>query len=168
MTATNNRIFERLDEIGYFHLNKFNPLSLQICVIWKSLHSMRSLVESVRNQTTQRFTIMEKLNILKQTVSKKIITRMANNGCGEDFYVSHAVINRTLEGPPVTSQERWRHSRKRVFRIWKGFYKWTFEKKRIAPLAYLIYLLNIYVKRKCMFLGIYMPFFCFHENYFNQ
>ena len=41
---------------------------------------------------------MEKLNILKQTVSKKIITRMANNGCGEDFYVSHAVIKQNFRG----------------------------------------------------------------------
>ena len=37
MTATNNRMFERLDEIGYFHLNKFHKLWLQICVIWKYL-----------------------------------------------------------------------------------------------------------------------------------
>ena len=44
MTATNNRMFERLDEIGYFHLNKFHKLSLQICVIWKYLHCMPSFV----------------------------------------------------------------------------------------------------------------------------
>ena len=42
MTATNNRMFERLDEIGYFHLNKFHKLSLRICVIWKYLHCMPS------------------------------------------------------------------------------------------------------------------------------
>ena len=41
---------------------------------------------------------MEKLNILKQTVSKKIITKMANNGCGEDFYVSQVVIKQNFRG----------------------------------------------------------------------
>ena len=44
MTATNNRMFERLDEIGYFHLNKFHKLSLQISVILKYLHYMPSFV----------------------------------------------------------------------------------------------------------------------------
>ena len=44
MTATNNRTFERLDEIGYFHLNKFHKLSLQISVILKYLHYMPSFV----------------------------------------------------------------------------------------------------------------------------
>ena len=44
MTATNNRMFERLDEIGYFHLNKFHKLSLQISVISKYLHCMPSFV----------------------------------------------------------------------------------------------------------------------------
>ena len=75
------------------------------------------------NWTTQRFTITKKLNILKQTVSKKIMTRPANNGCRKDSLVPHAIIKRDFKGPPVTSQERWRHSRWRMFRIWKSFYK---------------------------------------------
>ena len=37
-------MFERLDEIGYFHLNKFHKLSLQISVILKYLHCMPSFV----------------------------------------------------------------------------------------------------------------------------
>ena len=37
---------------------------------------------------------MKKLNVLKQTVSKKIMTRPANNGCGKDSFVSHAIIKR--------------------------------------------------------------------------
>ena len=56
------------------------------------------LFESVQNWTTQRFTIMKKLNILKETVSKKIMTRPANNGCGKDSFVSHAIIKRDFRG----------------------------------------------------------------------
>ena len=41
---------------------------------------------------------MKKLNILKQTVSKKIMTRPANNGCGKDSFVSHAIIKRDFGG----------------------------------------------------------------------
>ena len=41
---------------------------------------------------------MKKLNIFKQTVSKKIMTRPANNGCGEDSYVSHAIMKRNFGG----------------------------------------------------------------------
>ena len=40
---------------------------------------------------------MKKLSILKQTVSKKIVTRPANNGCGKDS-VSHAIIKRNFGG----------------------------------------------------------------------
>ena len=44
---------------------------------------------------------MKKLSILKQTVSKKIMTRPANNvektGCGKDF-VSHAIIKQNFGG----------------------------------------------------------------------
>ena len=99
MTATNNRMFERLDEIGYFHLNKFHKLSLQICVIWKYFGIVCPvLFESVQNWTTQRFTITKKLNILKQTVSKKIMTRPANNGCRKDSFVPHAIIKRDFGG----------------------------------------------------------------------
>ena len=41
---------------------------------------------------------MKKLNVLKQTVSKKIMTRPANNGCGKDSFVSHAIIKRNFGG----------------------------------------------------------------------
>ena len=41
---------------------------------------------------------MKKLNIFKQTVSKKIMTRPANNGCGEDSYVSHTIMKRNFGG----------------------------------------------------------------------
>ena len=98
MTATNNRMFERLDEIGYFHLNKFHKLSLQISVILKYFIVCPVLFQSVQNWTTQTFTIMKKLNVVKQTVSKKIMTRPANNGCGKDSFVSHAIIKRDFGG----------------------------------------------------------------------
>ena len=99
MIATNNRMFKRLDEIGYFHLNKFHKLSLQICVIWKYFHWIYPvLFESVQNWTAQRFTIMKKFNILKPTVSKKIMTRPANNGYGKDSFVSHAILKRDFGG----------------------------------------------------------------------
>ena len=41
---------------------------------------------------------MKKLNVVKQTVSKKIMTRPANNGCGKDSFVSHAIIKRDFGG----------------------------------------------------------------------
>ena len=41
----------------------------------------------------------------------------------------------------------------RAFTKWK----WTFENKRMVPLVYLIYLLNIYVKRKWTFFGFTCP-----------
>ena len=41
----------------------------------------------------------------------------------------------------------------RAFTKWK----WTFEKKRMVPLVYLIYLLNISVKRKWTFFGFTYP-----------
>ena len=56
------------------------------------------LFKSVQNWTTQRFTITKKLNILKQTVSKKIMTRPANNGCRKDSFVPHAIIKQDLVG----------------------------------------------------------------------
>ena len=52
----------------------------------------------MQNWTAQRFTIMKKFNILKPTVSKKIMTRPANNGCGKDSFVSHAIIKRDFGG----------------------------------------------------------------------
>ena len=56
------------------------------------------MFESVENWTAQRFTIMKKFYILKSTVSKKIMTRPANNGCGKDSFVSHAIIKRDFGG----------------------------------------------------------------------
>ena len=41
---------------------------------------------------------MKKLNVVKQTVSKKIMTRPANNGSGKDSFVSHAIIKRDFGG----------------------------------------------------------------------
>ena len=41
---------------------------------------------------------MKKLNILKQTVSKKIMARRANNGCKKDSFVSQAIIKRDFRG----------------------------------------------------------------------
>ena len=90
MTATNNRMFERLDEIDEICRFKFASFG-NICIVCPVLF------ESVQNWTTQRFTIMKKLSILKQTVSKKIMTRPANNGCGKDS-VSHAIIKRNFGG----------------------------------------------------------------------
>ena len=52
----------------------------------------------MQNWTAQRFTIMKKFNILKPTVSKKNMTRPANNGCGKDSFVSHAIIKRDFGG----------------------------------------------------------------------
>ena len=101
MTATNNRMFERLDEIGYFYLNKFHKLCFKFASFGNICVLCSALFESVQNWITQRFTIMKKLSILKQTVSKKIMTRPANNvgktGCGKDF-VSHAIIKRNFGG----------------------------------------------------------------------
>ena len=36
--------------------------------------------------------------MLKQTVSKKTLTRPVNNGCGEDLYVSHASVKQNFGG----------------------------------------------------------------------
>ena len=35
---------------------------------------------------------------MKQTVSKKTLTRPVNNGCGEDLYVSHASVKQNFGG----------------------------------------------------------------------
>ena len=55
------------------------------------------MFESVENWTAQRFTIMKKINILKSTVSKKIMTRPANNGCGKTPSC-HAIIKQDFGG----------------------------------------------------------------------
>ena len=96
---------------------------------------------------------MKKLNVVKQTVSKKIMTRPANNGCGKDSFVSHAIIKRDFGGSTrdvtgkiapfkmanVSNLEE-------LLQIENGFL--IKKKKRMVPLVYLIYLLKIYVKIK--------------------
>ena len=109
---------------------------------------------------TQCFTIMTKLNILKQTVSKKVMVRLANNGWGEDSYVSHAIFQRKLWRVHL-----WCHRKDgtiqdgKCFEFGRAFTKQNgpFEKKSRVPLMYLIYLLNIYVKRKWTFFGFTCP-----------
>ena len=115
------------------------------------------LFESVQNWTTQRFTITKKLNILKQTVSKKIMTRPANNE--RLLRASRDYKTRLWRVHP------WRHRKDgaiqdgECFEFGRAFtkWKWTFENKRMVPLVYLIYLLNIYVKRKWTFFGFTCP-----------
>ena len=54
MTATNNRMFERLDEIDEICRIKFASFG-NICIVCPVLF------ESVQNWTTQRFTITKKI-----------------------------------------------------------------------------------------------------------
>ena len=118
------------------------------------------LFESVQNWTTQRFTIMKKLSILKQTVSKKIMTRPANNGCGKDSFVSRDYKTRLRRFHPWRDRKDCAIQDGECFEFERAFkkWKWTFEKKRMVPPMYLIYLLNIYVKRIWTFFWVYMPF----------
>ena len=81
------------------------------------------------------------------------MTRPANNGCGEDSYVSHAVIKRNFGGstPQVTGKMAPLKmvnisNLQELLQSENGL----FRKKRMVPLVYLIYLLNIYVKRKTL------------------
>ena len=138
MTATNNRMFERLDEIGYFHLNKFHKLSLQICLIWKYLHSMPNFVWISTKLDDITLYHYEKIEYIETNCKWK---------------------NHDDDGPPVTSQEDGAIQDGECFEFGRAFIKWksTFEKKRMVPLVYLIYLLNIYVKRKWMFFGFTCP-----------
>ena len=108
------------------------------------------LFKSVQNWTTQRFTITKKLNILKQTVSKKIMTRPANNGCRKDSFVPHAIIKQDFVGSTrdvtgkmapfkmanVSNLEELLQSENGLLR------------KSVVYLVYLIHLLNICVERK--------------------
>ena len=76
------------------------------------------------------------------------MTRPANNGCGEDSYVSHAVIKRNFGGSTgLRSQERWRHLRWRMFRICKSFYKvkMDFSEKTNGTFG----VLDIFTKHLC-------------------
>ena len=81
------------------------------------------------------------------------MTRPANNGCGEDSYVSHAVIKRNFGGstPQVTGKMA-PFKRANVLNLEELLQSENglFRKKGMVPLAYLIYLLNIYVKRKTL------------------
>ena len=97
---------------------------------------------------------MKKLNVLKQTVSKKIMTRPANNGCGKDSFVSHAIIKRDFGGSTrdvtgkiVPFKMANVSNLEELLQIENGLLKKK-KKKRMVPLVYLIYLLKIYVKIK--------------------
>ena len=105
---------------------------------------------------------MKKLNVVKQTVSKKIMTRPANNGCGKDSFVSHAIIKRDFGGSTRDVTGKIAPFKmvivsnlKELLQIENGLLKK--EKKRMVPLVYLIYLLKIYVKIKGMFFGFTCP-----------
>ena len=69
MTAINNRMFGRHDEIGSFHLNQFIHCRFKfesfgnVCIVCPVVF------ELLRNYTTRRFTIMKKLNVFDQIVS---------------------------------------------------------------------------------------------------
>ena len=65
---------------------------------------------------------MKKLSVLKQTVSKKIMTRLANNGCGIDS-VSHAIIKRNFGGSTRDVTGKMAPFKMGMFKIWKSFYK---------------------------------------------
>ena len=111
------------------------------------------LFESVQNWTTQRFTIMKKLNILKQTVSKNF------------FYVTgkqllwRRLIRVSREGGTKVwrSQKRLHHSRWRLSRIWKSFYKvkMDFWEKTNGTFG----ILDIFAKseKKIYVFWLYMP-----------
>ena len=79
------------------------------------------------------------------------MTRPANNDCGEDFYVSHAIIKRNFGGSTsdVTGEiapfkMAYVLKLEELLKSENGLLR----KKPMVPLVYLIYLLNIYVKRK--------------------
>ena len=81
------------------------------------------------------------------------MTRTANNGCGEDSYVSHAVIKCNFGGstPQVTGKMApFKMANVSNFQELLQSENGLFRKKRMVPLVYLIYLLNIYVKRKTL------------------
>lgn len=70
MTASNNTSFGQLEEVGSFHRNKFNPLSLQICTFWKFMNCMSGFFLSTTElQTTQCSTIMK---------SKALVSKLMN------------------------------------------------------------------------------------------
>ena len=152
MTATNNRMFERLDEIGSFFLNKFNPLLLQICFIWKSLQCMPSFVWISTNRTTQH----KKLNIFKQTVSKNIVTRPSNNGCGEHLHVLYAIVKRNFGCSTRNVTEKMAPFKMANASNLEELLQSKNGLLRKKPLVYLIYLLNSYVRGKYTFTCIFL------------
>ena len=107
MTTTNNRMYRQRFEIRCFHLDKFYPLSSQICIFWKFVHGMPSLFALLQKQTTQGFTIVKKLIYSPQSQVHKS--------------VFHKVVMGEL--PPVMSLEILHNSRSQMFRIWNSFYK---------------------------------------------
>ena len=152
MTATNNRMFERLTSL---HFGSLWLEQISIILAWtlRHLEIFASYAQLCLNKwKTGRHNTLplwKNLNILKQTLSKKLMTRPANNGCGEGSYVSHAIIKRNFEGT-TRAQERCRHSRWRMFRIWKSFckVKIDFWGKKNGTLGVLDIFTKIYVKRK--------------------
>ena len=81
-----------------FTSTNFTNCRFKLASFWNICIVCPVLFQSVQNWTTQNFTIMKKLNVVKQTVSKKIMTRPANNGSGKDSFVSHAIIKRDFGG----------------------------------------------------------------------
>ena len=96
MTATNNRMFGRLDEIGSFNLNKFNPLSLQICVFWKFMHCMSGFVWITTELDDTTLYHYEKIECIRPNCKYKNRDETDKDGCEEDLHVSHAIVKRSF------------------------------------------------------------------------
>ena len=77
------------------------------------------------------------------------------------------LLNETLEVPPVTSQERWRHSKWRMFRIWKSFFKvkMDFWEKTNGTFGVLDIFTKHLCEKKMNVLWVYMPFNFCHEKW---
>ena len=96
MTVTNNRMFGRLDEIGSFNLNKFNPLSLQICVFWKFMHCMSGFVWITTELDDTTLYHYEKIECIRPNCKYKNRDETDKDGCEEDLHVSHAIVKRSF------------------------------------------------------------------------
>ena len=101
MTATNNRMFERLTSL---HFGSLSLEQISIILAWTLRHLeifalyAHLCLNKCKTGRHNTLPLWKNLNILKQTLSKKIMTRPANNGCGEGSHVSHAIIKRNFEG----------------------------------------------------------------------
>ena len=65
MTSTNNKMFELLDEMGSFHLNKLTLCCFKFALFGNLCIVCPVLFESVQNWTTQRFTIVKKIEYIE-------------------------------------------------------------------------------------------------------